>query len=233
MKIISLKLAFALVLFCFSTNNNAFAETCDSMAKGLSHLRTSSLKEVKNSTADLSDLDKNDSNFKSREDHLMNRGMHYIILGMCESALKDFTEIIALINSKNQMKCHHVSLFWQQLKNRAIVYSLMGEYEKSLADVNWIIDCSPERLGEYDDRAKIHLNFNKLNLALEDINKAIDKSTNSPNRFRANHYRLRGHIYRRLKELRKAKKDYIKAIELDSGNDDLREWIIAIDEKLK
>lgn len=103
---------------------------------------------------------------------------------------------------------------WGMLTNRSICYEHLKEFDKALADCNEKIKLSSPLLQSmaYQHRASLYKNSGHLQLAIDDLNKAIgieesEKKPGSPDFVSSSAYHTRGLCFEQLGDLKKALAD--------------------------
>ena len=94
--------------------------------------------------------------------------------------------------------------------NSAIAWFRMGEYEKSLADLNEAIRLDPKLADAYGNRAVIWIYKGDVDRALNDLNEAIKLEPQL-----SNAYNIRGEVWVRIGDFNRAVEDLNEAIRLE------------------
>lgn len=89
----------------------------------------------------------------------------------------------------------------------------MKVHEHAIADLNKVIEITPNDSEAYVLRAKMYHIQNKTDLAIVDCNHAIQAN---PRNIEA--YATKGHIYHKNKEFERALDEYNKVLQLDPSN---------------
>ena len=134
---------------------------------------------------------------------LFNRGISYINLKDYTSAVSDYTELLKY-DPKNS----------SALGNRGMAKLAAGDTLGCIADLDKMVAVNSYAPESYTTRGMLFYKQGKFDLALNDLNKAIELSPNE----NANLYLNRGVIKYQLDDLRGTMADFDKVIELEPKN---------------
>lgn len=129
------------------------------------------------------------------------RGRVYLNIEKRDLALKDFNRAIALKVTDPRV-----------YDERARLYYETDQVDYAIADLSRYVGLArnpEEKSNSLRSRAKMYVVQKKYDLAVKDLNKALEQQKNSAN------YWQRGSVYYKLGEYRKAADDYSRAIEIN------------------
>ena len=119
-------------------------------------------------------------------------------------------EVLAGIESELEKKDIRDKSFKGLSLMRGLILSQLGRNAEALECFNNVIEMHPEHGVAYLFRSQFYFVKYKLDLAMQDIDMAIQLKGTCPQ-----NYFHKGEIYRKLKNCEEAIKEYTKAIELD------------------
>lgn len=107
---------------------------------------------------------------------------------------------------------HHINNA-DALYYRAISYRKTGDYKSSIVDFTAMLKKLPEEASIYSERGVSYFHNKQIDLALKDMNKAVELEPKNPYRYSSRAYIMA------YKDVDAAILDYKKAIELDPKDD--------------
>lgn len=143
------------IIFYTNIINNNPNEVKAYYSRGLAYLKNSEFEKA------LKDFDKAIELSPNFLNAYMNRGNVYIHQNRLSDALRDFNFVI----ENND----YAALFI----NRAILYRILGEYDKAIEDYNIAQSLQPKRASIYNNRGILYNIVGKYDLAISDYKKAI------------------------------------------------------------